>query len=810
MTDRLDLEARFEALLEQRLNARSVAASRSFDPVAITQAAAQAGGRQDGRGLPRLEWPGTRLSSTRVTLVVVLFALLLAALAAIAVGANLLRLHERLPGAIYPTGPMVTLRTGAAVAVLGDGRVLIAGGQAEDQTQSAQPPTNVAGAELYDPATNRFIPTGQMVQPRSLATATALADGRVLITGGTLDAGGTPMSTAELFDPATQTFSLTGAMYEPRVQASAILLADGRVLVFGGSPTTSDGANPGLTSTEIYDPTTGKWSSGKPMPETRSSTGTIGSTWPTAVLLADGRVLIAGGSVNDTPLASALIWDPLTGSTSPTGSMTVARSDASATLLADGRVLIVGGNAATPASPRRVVALASAELFDPATGRFTATGSLNTEQFGHSATLLPDGRVLIAGGANAIGSPLSTEVFDPATATFSVGPMAAASHGTEAALLPAGRVLLEGDSPEVFDPALAAPVQPVGPSESPNRAFIKTGNPIQDRLAHTATPLLDGRVLIVGGRLPDGTVLSSAEIYDPKSGTFRATGSLKTARSSPSAVRLGDGRVLIVGGTPTAVVPGTPIQTFELYDPATGQFTEVGSIHPSGPAGVGFIEAIVLPTGDALVLAAGPYTGSSPDPASTQVYAFDGAKGTTTLIKTLPPCQPAAGDAVTTDGRVLLYCSAAIDGTVTLQFFDPASGRLSSPVPAAPGGTVVRLADGRFLIDDWRSTGTIAILDPAMNQLTPVDPLPTDFGPVTPSRLADGRVLFIGYASAMVWDPQTNLFRKTPPTLTSLGGETATLLADDRILIVGGTSWPADRGLPHPPSAELFDPTVTP
>ena len=121
-----------------------------------------------------------------------------------------------------------------------------------------------------------------------------------------------------------------------------------------------------------------------------------------------------------------------------TASLTVERAAHTATRLNDGRVLIVGGqNASGP--------LASAEIYDPATGTVLATGSLATPRTNHAATLLPNGFVLVTGGLGA-GAPLaSTEIFDPATSSFAAGPtMLSARSGHSATLLQDGRILLAG------------------------------------------------------------------------------------------------------------------------------------------------------------------------------------------------------------------------------------------------------------------------------------------------------------------------------------------------------------------------------
>jgi Galactose oxidase, central domain/Kelch motif len=183
-----------------------------------------------------------------------------------------------------------------------------------------------------------------------------LADGRVLVTGGDR-AAWTPsedLASAEIYDPKTGTFSPTGSMSTVRCFHLATLLADGRVLITGGT----DGAND-LASAEIYNPKTGNFSVASSM--------AVGRAYQTATRLADGRVLVAGGGgdyTNRQFLASAEIFDPKTGTFTPTGSMAEARTYHAATLLPDGRVLVTGGYGA-------VAPLASAETYDPKTGTFT-------------------------------------------------------------------------------------------------------------------------------------------------------------------------------------------------------------------------------------------------------------------------------------------------------------------------------------------------------------------------------------------------------------------------------------------------------
>jgi hypothetical protein len=321
-------------------------------------------------------------------------------------------LYDPATNTFTSTGSLVTARGLHTATLLADGRVLIAGGGPANWLSTAPGPY-LASAELYDPKTGSFSPTGLMTSTREDHTATLLDDGRVLIAGGN-DVGAHAVASAELYDPKTGKFSATGSMTTPRGFHTATLLADGRVLITGGDLAAWSDSGPFLASAEIYDPKTGKF--------TATASMTIGRAWHGATLLADGRVLITGGTEADsTSLASAETYDPKTGKFTATGSMTIGRIFHSATLLSDGRVLVAGGCANGPAYSVGNF-LASTEIYDPKTGKFTATGSMTDARTFQQATLLADGRVLITAGEgdNQIVAPLaSAEIYDPNSGTFS-------------------------------------------------------------------------------------------------------------------------------------------------------------------------------------------------------------------------------------------------------------------------------------------------------------------------------------------------------------------------------------------------------
>jgi hypothetical protein len=444
---------------------------------ALTQAGGVRQRRPLIRTLDRRAWPAPRYSpanptATRYATVGLVMLLTIALVAtALVVGDRLRERPVILPGAWSATGPTATQRAIGASAILHDGRVLFVGGQGPD----GKP----APAELFDPATNTFRPTvGQLSNPRYSLSATTMADGTVLVAGGTWDGFGgnpTPITTAELFDPKTGMFRQTGQMITARWSHSATLLADGRrVLVVGGYPIDPSSGQPVPYPAEVYDSAAGSWSA--------AGATFLGRYDHTATLLQDGRVLIAGGAEIGPVAKTAELFDPATRTFSDVSPMTIPRSGHSATALPDGRVLIVGGSTQTES---RDWITETAELFDPTTGRFSPTGSLVTERRDPAAMLLNDGRVLVAGGSNRYGEPRSAELYDPAAGTFELAASASGGLSGSAFRLSDGRILVAGMQPEVFDPTGTTMMSAALPRS--DRTFTATGDGIQHRSGHTAT-----------------------------------------------------------------------------------------------------------------------------------------------------------------------------------------------------------------------------------------------------------------------------------------------------------------------------------
>jgi hypothetical protein len=350
-------------------------------------------------------------------------------------------------------------------------------------------------------SSSRFTPTGSLNEARGLHTATLLPDNRVLVAYGsnsssyTNATGYVGLSSVEVYDPGTGTFTeIVGDDGAGIYGHTATLLQNGEVLLAGGfvNSVWDYGGSTSSNGVGLYDSATGVFSGTGNMTANRGD--------HTATLLANGKVLIAGGADQNptgTGLASAELYDPSTGTFTQTGSMAVGRFLHTATLLQNGKVLIVGGALTSASDP-----VATAEVYDPSTGIFTVTGAMATAREQHTATLLPDGSVLIVGGTTSTGATATAEVYDPSTGSFSVtGAMAEARTFHTATLLPNGKVLVAGgdenSTAEVYDPATGY--------------FSITGGMEIGRSGHTATLLPNGSVLVAGGGIFAG--LASAELY---------------------------------------------------------------------------------------------------------------------------------------------------------------------------------------------------------------------------------------------------------------------------------------------------------
>jgi hypothetical protein len=304
-------------------------------------------------------------------------------------------------GSFQPGPSMTVLRNQHTATLLGNGQVLITGGNNSSGF--------LASAELFNPAAGAFIPTGSMAESRREHTATLLSDGRVLIAGGfTIDnTDNRSISSGEVYNPATGAFSNTGVMSTVRTDQSASLLTSGKVLIAGGNipctPTLCGTVLNAFATAELYDPSTNLF--------TNTGSMTTARFQHTSTLLPNGQVVIAGGqTVNSAntayvPTVSIEIYDPTTGTFSPGGGLLTARSLHTATLLPNGQILFAGGLGAAG------VAIKSAEIYRPSNHASTAVSDMTIERAGQTATLMQNGQIVVIGGGNSSATLGSAEIF---------------------------------------------------------------------------------------------------------------------------------------------------------------------------------------------------------------------------------------------------------------------------------------------------------------------------------------------------------------------------------------------------------------
>ncbi len=384
----------------------------------------------------------------------------------------------------------------------------------------------------------------------------------------------------------------TGSLGAARTDHTATLLHDGRVLVVGGNSGIGSPYLLNFDTTELYDPATGKWTAAARLDNPLSG--------HTATLLANGKLLVAGGVQGHGPIDAATnaaqLYDPATGKWTPTGNLNVARWAHTAVLLQDGRVLVVGGFDSD--------VLASGELYDPTTGTWSLTGSLNLRRYAHTMTLLQDGKVLVAGGTYddfLDAATASTELFDPVRGVWSAGGnLGEARSQHTATLLTDGRVLIAGGYLKTY-PGGYASVVSLNEAElydSQTSTWSVTNVLGDARASHTATLLPDGEVLVAGGLAWTGvypgigvTGLKSTELYDPNHASWNNVANLNTARNSHTATLLANGQVLVVGGfAADAGSPNAPLDSAELYTPAaTIDATFTGSWFDPAQSGHGLM-----------------------------------------------------------------------------------------------------------------------------------------------------------------------------------------------------------------------------
>jgi hypothetical protein len=352
------------------------------------------------------------------------------------------------------------------------------------------------------------------------------------------------------FAAASGSFALTGSLNTARYGHTATLLSSGKVLVTGGLGT--NGIYDPLASAEIYNPSTRKW--------TFTGSMSVGRTAFTATLLQNGDLLVVGGTgYTANCFATAEIYKPSTGSWTATGSMAHARCLHMATLLPSGEVLVAGGVDSLFNTPNTAD---TAELYNPSTGTWQATGGLNVSR-ASVAALLENGQVLVAGGYNTVNNVstylASTELYNPSTGEWSLtASMQLANSSPADAVLLTNHDVLIADDAQFYNPGTA--------SWTSTGAFPKTAGP-----PTVASLLNNGNVLASGTRCNyrgcGGAASDISFLYAFSSNTWSVTGSMNEPRLSHTSTLLPSGKVLVAGGYAHVASEPTVLSSAELYTP---------------------------------------------------------------------------------------------------------------------------------------------------------------------------------------------------------------------------------------------------
>jgi N-acetylneuraminic acid mutarotase len=547
----------------------------------------------------------------------------------------------------------------------------------------------------------------------------------------------------------------------------------------------------------------------------------------TATLLTDGKVRIAGGST-----ASAELYNPTTRTFAPTGSMSVARRDATATLLQNGEVLVAGG-----CCGRGFNGLNSAELYDPATGKWTLTGSMVHARYGQTATLLTDGKVLVAGGAcngsaygcdagSFLSNQASAELYDPATGTWAkTGSMHVGRMSQTATLLHNGTVLVAGGFTDCDDDFCSDTAD--AEIYNPATGTWTTTHPMQGaREQHTATLLQNGNVLVAGGLNEGGFnsgafTLSSAEIYDPATGTWTVTQPMAVKRYAQVASLLKNGWVLVAGGQ----FGSRETANAQIYEPSRGIWVTPGAMGtPRATA-----TATALTDGQVLVTGG---TAADGHPLSTAEVFRAGAGPLVSLLPNALSFSPQqAGSSstpqtftVANDGSAPLRVSGVnVSGAHPGDFLASTNCAKAPVIPGAtctvsvqfaPSGTGLRTA--RVTVADNAPLSpqaeAVSGYGAGPNTWTPTGSMATARDSFTSTLLRDRDVLiaggepFLGTPSsgAELYHPATGTFTATGALHGARYDDAAVLLPDGDVLVAGGKG----ANFSNLATAELYNPAT--
>jgi len=692
-------------------------------------------------------------------------------------------------------GNLNTPRYQTTQTSLPDGRALVAGGCSVSPCA-----TPLGSSETFDPGTGTWSTVGNLNTPRNEHTAVLLANGQVLVAGGTTNCTSECIVTAsaEIFNPATNSWTATGNMTTPRLGQTMTLIGGGMVLVTGGC--TSVGCEFGAPQgAEVYNPATGQWTATAPM--------VLNRTGATAAVLTNGQVLVAGGLMTGSyATAAAELYNPQTGAWSATGNMTTERFQPSSLRMSDGLILVANGNQAYPSIP-------TAELYIPATGQWVNTGTAATDSF--VLTRLSTNTALASGGMTTkqqttgdsliyTEGPAALVLYTPVSLNFEQQQIDTASAPQTVTVTNLGTIALSVATPtfsgdagdySVSGSCVSASVAP-GASCSLNVVFTPTADNIRSAsmtipdnaptapqavavsgFGYTKAPmhwipggtmsvprdyltlsLLPGDQVLAAGGISEYAPWSSADLFNPATSSWSPAAAMNATHYGHTATRLPNGTVLIAGG-------GNNIA--EVYNPATNAWKLTGPMTVARQ----YHTATLLQNGEVLVTGGCFDTGAC---SSTELY------NPSTNSWSVGPSM--------ITGRVFHTATLLQDGEVLI------AGGLNA------GNDPVNSAE---------------LYDPVVNAFSATGAMFANHAGQTASLLANGQVLIAGgllgtsvTGSAELYDPTKGLWSTTGAMHMSRMYHAASVLSSGSVLVAGGQSYCDDDGCSATNSAEIYSPTT--
>ncbi|NOJ91413.1 hypothetical protein HMI51_00395 [Corallococcus coralloides] len=503
-----------------------------------------------------------------------------------------------------------------------------------------------------------------------------------------------------------------------------------------------------------------------------------------------GELARAEQALVATPPSTAHQW-------STTGSLSVGRTGVAMARLPDGRVLASGGCTGSSC-------MASAELYDPATGTWSSTGNMLRMRAGHHLVALQDGRVLALGGVwwplGQWGNGVTdTEVYNPASGTWSfAGTMAHERELFTVTPLANGRVLVVGGEENYSADATVEEFDPTAPIES---AWTQVASLPVGRAYHSATRLPDGSVLVVGGTDGEGVIYDDAYRYHPATRTWTPAPGLYQARYGHTAVALSNGRVMLFGGwvwgwTEWGEETQIPADSVDVFDPVAGTW---GYGAPLALRSEGF--AVPLPGGQVLVAGGHRnYDYAVASHAEAWSWTMGPRSAGTSMQRSGAAAVPLA------DGRVLVaggYRNGAISAC---ELFTPASSfgpavrdwvyrehplrrsRAESAAVVLPSGKV--LVSGGYSDEDYLAAAEL--YDPATGTWELTGSMATRRARHSLRLLPNGKVLALGgvngqvLSSAELYDPVAGTWSAVPTPVVGRTDATVTVLPSGQLLVTGG------------------------